>query len=153
MTQVIQHAFQRRRKMLCSILLQFWGALPWWQGERLFVLCSPDHALRGSRGHHGQQELGPNSSCYCVWGHRTGPELLLNSKGGMWCPKCTSGAGSLAEERGGEAGAGNATPDSTSTLYPQGVTGRKGSSACISVLCKHALWSGSGSIWRWAACD
>lgn len=51
---------------LKTALVRFWAAWPWWQGERLFVSHSPDSALSRSRGRHGQQELGPDSSGYCV---------------------------------------------------------------------------------------
>lgn len=50
----------------CYAAFWVWGGPR--QGDRRKGFCSgfPDRALRGSRGCHGQQELGFHSACFCA---------------------------------------------------------------------------------------
>lgn len=137
-------------------LVQFWGAPPWWQGERLFVLCSPDRAFRGSRGRVVSRSWAPRAAVTVCCGHHPGPELVLNCRGRARCPECASEAEAHISREGWREGPQNRgegrrgggwerDPRIRFHATPSGAASRKSTSVHINVHTEVGLEaSGSG---------
>lgn len=128
----------RLKRLWCS------SEQPWADGGRVFLFCVFLTALCGSRGCHGQQEPGPDSSCYSVpWPpHRNKASAQLRERNvrpraSLWSWEQSSGRQ--------EAGP---SPEATPMLHPEGAARRKRHlGVCVTVCPGAGLGApGSGSL-------